>query len=369
MANENVAAGDMKIYPACEIRAVDMAEVLRVAIMFEGERRDGDNKIAVNGGVIQGCRLDIPNDMTNRIRMTPGRIIIFGRLAEFKAPEGSSYIYLQAPSVSSNNTTCYIVAVCNLADPENPFYVSIVTGVGTLNAAANHTSDSLFNVNNGLRYLRLGTVQVSTSGTFSNLVTNDASYTIKSNKSYVDSEIGKLSSSTTESITALQEWRSYFKLIADTLVPGSNTPFFKTYTSSADGLTLKANTVTTFKFRKEYDSITYLNAQTVPASLNAWINLKADGTVLSQQADQVPDIIPAPSSHNVPTAIRTKYRHLAICGVLIQNATNGSAGLSNLVLRGFYTDSSNHVCVDIKNTGSTAAKFKLSITSLYARDI
>ena len=362
-----IAKGKMKIYPACKMRAVDMAEMIKSVTMFEGVRRDGSREVPVNGGILQGCQMAIPQATPTMIRMSPGRILICGRLAEFTDEDDSGYIYLAPPSVNQT-TTCIIVAVCDLTSPDaengtGPFYIRIVTGTSTLDTAANLTTDEMFNANNGLRYLRLGTVKVSPNGMLSELTINHKSSDIKNNKLYVDGLVESLQNNSEYGNVILKDWSDYLRKAR------FRNTFVTQYAVSADGLTLASNTMKTFKFRKEYGSLVYINAQAIPYSDKAHVNIKADGTIISQKADTTPDEAILIDEHGVPQAIGTKYIHLGIVGVLIQAASSGSAAVEQLVIHSFYADSSNHVCVDIRNISSTPAKFKLTIRSIYVQDV
>lgn len=361
---DTIAYGEAKIYPACEMKAVDMAELVKAMVMFSGERRTGSSRIPVNGGVIQGCRLAVPSSGTSTLRVSPGRIIICGRLAEFKPAEGSNYIYLSAPSVATPSI-CIVVAVCDLSDQEHPFYITVVKNTDSLDAAASLTLDEDFNLDNGLRYLRLATVKVSTSGHFSELTYNHTSYDIASNKTYVDNSIAALKSDNECGNLLLLDWVNYLRKAR------FRAAFFKTYTAVADGLTLNGGTTKVFKLRKEYKAETTIATESggITNSRRAYIVLKPNGDIIGEGAGITTPVLTPITSNGVPSDIGSDYSHLSISGVSIENSTSGASGVANLVLKSFYTDENNHVCAEIKNLGSGTARFKLSISSLYARDV
>lgn len=365
--------GGMKIYPAKEMRAVDMAEALKALTLFEGVRRVESTYVPVNGGIIQGCQITAPQNTPTQLRMTAGRILICGRLAEFTPDD--NFFYFTGPSVAET-TTCTIVAVCDLSSPANPFYISIVTGSGlaSLDAAASRTTDELFNRNNGLRYLRLGTVKVAANGVLSELSLNPNSSPVKSNKAYLDSVKNTLNSSINTNDGYAREWISYFKKSRH------KSDFFTAYRAVGDGLTVAANSTTTFKFRAEYGSKVYVRqsgSDSIPQETWANVYIEPNGTIISQKPDTAIYPSPAVGPNGAPSEIiSNKWKFLGINEIHIENATTGGQYSGGCVIQSYYSAAvpaasggGSHVCVAIRNTGNAAAKIKLTIRSLYVADI
>lgn len=366
--------GAMKIYPAKEMRAVDMAEVIKALTLFEGVRRVESTDIPVNGGIIQGCQISAPALTPTQLRMTPGRILICGRLADFTPPSGN-YFYFTGPVVAET-TTCTIVAVCDLSSPANPFYISIVNGstLSSLDAAANRTSDEDFNRGNGLRYLRLGTVKVAANGVLSEFTRNANSYPVKSNKSYLDGVKNELSNSINANDSYSRDWIGYFK------DSRHHSDFFTAYRAIGDGLTVNANSTATFKFRAEYGSKVYIRgtgSDAIPQETWANVFIEPNGTIISQKPDTA--IYPSPSlgPNGAPTDIvHNKWKFLGINEIHIENATSGGQYAGGCYIQSYYSAAApasagggSYVCVAIRNTGNATAKIKLTIRSLYVADI
>ena len=129
----NVTA-DIRIFPNKEMFSVDMAEVLDAGIL--------------RSGVIQGCHISETNGVLN---IDSGRIVIGGRLGVVTGG------VIPLPSISVESS-CTVLAVCDLRNNQQPFYVAMVdsAGLDALNSA--RTTDGTFNVVNGLDYVVLGTV-------------------------------------------------------------------------------------------------------------------------------------------------------------------------------------------------------------------
>lgn len=371
MASSSVSC-EMKTYPAKEFRAVDMAELIRSLTLFEGERRDENTTVPVNGGIIEGCDIRISTNPANKIRIQRGRILIAGRLAEVKPSGNSDYLYLDPPNVSASNTTCVIAAVCDLSEPNAPFYITIADGVGTLNQKANRTTDANFNRGNGLRYLRLGTVKVNPNGTMSDLVKNDNSTEIKSNKKTLNAVRTEL----LNRIGINDDWNSYFQKSRH------KADFFTAYRVSADGLTLAKGAITTFKFRSEYGSKVYIRSSSgsgsnvIPGDPDAYVEINPAGTILSEKGDTRVYPAPAVDEHGVPASIienPNKWKFLGINEIHIENARTDGIGATNCMIQSYYTEAASgnggHICVAIRNTGNVAAKIKLTVRSMYVADI
>lgn len=131
----NVSA-DIRIFPNKEMFSVDMAEIIDAAIL--------------RPGVIQGCAITETNGVLN---ITSGRIVIGGRLGVVTGG------VIPIASVATEQT-CTVVAVCDLRNAQQPFYIAMVDSNGLDSLEAARLVDGTFNVANGLEYVVLGTVTV-----------------------------------------------------------------------------------------------------------------------------------------------------------------------------------------------------------------
>lgn len=158
----NVTA-DIRIFPNKEMFSVDMAEVLDAGIL--------------RSGVIQGCHISETNGVLN---IDSGRIVIGGRLGVVTGG------VIPLPSISVESS-CTVLAVCDLRNNQQPFYVAMVdsAGLDALNSA--RTTDGTFNVVNGLDYVVLGTVTANpATGLVSNWVASSASTAKKGSDIYAE---------------------------------------------------------------------------------------------------------------------------------------------------------------------------------------
>lgn len=360
--------GIAKIYPAKEMKAVDMAELMKAALMFNG--------------VLHGCKIEV---VSNRLRMSPGRIVIFGRLAEFAPSSGESYLYFDAPSVSAR-TKFVICAISDLNDSSNSFYISLL-GPSAYNSLVAEVSgdptDENYNTVGGKRFVRLGEVYYDTSGTPSSL-----------NVSATDFPSGQPRSNN----VVLQDYRAslndkdatYMAWIRYLNKARHHRGFFKTKTVNIDGVIIPANTSGLFAFRKEYnadvqvldESSGIIPLPVVPTTLfwkrsaykNNGIGQANEGKAWAEDsAGQQSQIVPSNTyDHGAPVNINEEDSYkiwFGIVGVQIDNATSGGAGSANCVLQGFYQYDTNHIAVKVRNTGSTAATVKIAVRSLYIQDI
>lgn len=162
---------DIRVYPAKEMKAVDMAEIV--------------DSVQLSNGILQGCAVEI---IQNAVHIADGRILIRGRLGVVTAGN------IENPTLE-NTATCYLAAVCDLAI-ENPFYISLLTGaeLDTLDQKKSQVAD--FNVGDGVDYVILGTVQINpTTGVVSNWTPQNASPV--SNKSIFEPVTNAVSSHST----------------------------------------------------------------------------------------------------------------------------------------------------------------------------
>lgn len=133
------ASIDIRIFENKEMKAVDMAELMDAAIF--------------RNGVIQGCKSSLNNGVFN---IEGGRIVVGGRLG---VVTGGT---VPNPTTLSKTDTCYPIAVCDLADVNNPFYFMIATKDDLTSLGLDHENRSQnFNAQNGRDALFFGTVDVN----------------------------------------------------------------------------------------------------------------------------------------------------------------------------------------------------------------
>lgn len=363
--------GTLSVYPGHEMKAIDMAEALRAVSTFSG--------------IVNGCRLRIQD---NQLQMDPGWVILGGRVGSFEAPEGSPYITIECPQ--PNVATPYkIVIVCDLrpSATERPFYIDLKTDYYiTHNLQNNTTSDDKFNATQKLKYLTIGSVDVSTAGVPSNLDTQTGhfpEYALVSDKTNLDA-------------AAALETRRH-KLIWDCWINYLNrakcrSAFFRTHTAVGDGLTIPANTTATFRFRQEYGSLVLImTGDTAPArpQHDPYIILKPDGSVPSipnaQGAGDAPSTVKQyyadpddPTKNtNIVQNFYTGQKNLGITGVTISNPSSGASQVDKCVIQSYGIEQANsggtmvdrYRMVKVRNTGTAAAKIKLSVTCTYVQNI
>lgn len=98
------ASIDIRIYPHKEMTSVDMAELL------EG--------ISFGNDVLYGCDVTVVNGIIN---ISSGRILVGGRLG---VVAGGT---VTPPTTFTVPTTCYLYAICDLSNTDNPFYFRFLT--------------------------------------------------------------------------------------------------------------------------------------------------------------------------------------------------------------------------------------------------
>lgn len=361
--------GIAKIYPAKELKAVDMAELMKAALMFNG--------------VLHGCKIEVAS---NRLRMSPGRIVIFGRLAEFAPDSGESYLFFDAPSVSAR-TKFMICAISDLNNSSNSFYISLL-GPSAYNSLVAEVSgdptDENYNTVGGKRFVRLGEVYYDSSGTPSSL--NVSATDFPSGKPRSNSKVLQDYRSTLNDKDATyMAWIRYLNKARH-----HQNGFFKTKTVNLDGVIIPANTSGLFVFRKDYNAdvqVVAENSGSIPSSMVPhtfiWKRNGYRGTGVGAANEnkpwaadgvgQTPSVTPSQTyEHDAPVDINIEDNYkvwYGVIGVQIDNATSGGAGSANCVLQGFYQYDVSHIAIKVRNTGSTAATVKIAARSLYIQNI
>lgn len=132
---------DIRIYPAAELSALDMAELMNAALL--------------NDGILQGCGLSVSS---NELHIASGRMVIKGRLAVVTAGT------IERPEDVLSRQTCHVCAICDL-NADTPFTIENLKQGDydeLVSRASGYTGDT-FNVNNGVALLELGTTVVDPS--------------------------------------------------------------------------------------------------------------------------------------------------------------------------------------------------------------
>lgn len=132
------ASIDIRIFENKEMKAVDMAELMDAAIF--------------RNGVIQGCGTSLINGV---FTIEGGRIVVGGRLG---VVTGGT---VPNPTTLTRTDTCYPIAVCDLADVNNPFYFMIATKDDITSLGLDYENrNPNFNAQNGRDALFFGTIEV-----------------------------------------------------------------------------------------------------------------------------------------------------------------------------------------------------------------
>ena len=358
--------GIAKIYPAKELKAVDMAELMKASLLFNG--------------VLHGCAISIDN---NRLRMTPGRIVIFGRLASFEGSLGENYLYFDAPSVSAR-TKFMICAICDLNNPSNSFYISLLGPSAYSNLVAEvdaGPTDEKYNIVGGKRFIRLGEVYYDGTGTPSSLNVSATDYPsgqVNSNQLVLKNHREAVN----EKDATYMAWIRYLNKARH------HRNFFKTNTVTIDGVLLPATTSGLFWFRKEIDAeISVVNDSSGSGTSSISIPVGTPHTILSRRyaykgpgtngiigdggaGESISPIMPQEYDHGAPVNIGESWVHFGIVGVQIDNANSGGSGATSCVLQGFYMyPDGDHIAVRVRNLSSSQALIMLKVRSLYIRDI
>lgn len=351
--------GVLRVWPEKEMRAVDFAELTKALSTFSG--------------IISGCELNIES---NALTMKPGKVLILGRLGTFEPDENDTKITITCPQPSAPSTY-YVVIVCDLSNDAQPFYVDLKTqsGIGALNTRVAQVTDAEFNIlQTGVRYLKIASVTVSTSGVPSNLdktTSNFPQYARVSNATYVDRLENKVDSRWTVS----SAWFQRLERVKH------RTAFFRRNDIVANGITIPANSVATFQFRKEYGSQVIIKPSSGDATLpehTPFIYINPDGSIVSGSGHQSAGDSPSTTKTyyegtSVLSSLYEEWQNYGVVGIRIENASGG-AQANNCCAQSYYMATSGssgteYVFVKVKNSASAQAKIKLTVTCLYIRNI
>lgn len=331
------------IFPAREMLALDMAELMNASI--------------IGSTILQGCGVTI-NTSTGVLSMEPGRIVIYGRLG---VVAGGTFD-IPSDALGTSAITRHLMAVCDLS-AEEPFYVKVLTTAeyNTVTTRADSYTDENYNVSSGIRYLDLGTATMA-SGRFTKWTPNTSNTKIKNLeavKKELNDRIDKVldSGNTSNSVATNKSWINYLKKRSHTVSK------FQSETKQVAGITVAAGGVTTVRFRKERGSKTYVlsggGGSAVIDNTIAELWIKPDGTIVDQHGASGSGYIEAKDKYGVPTTINnvdwTAFGILAV-GVSGTNA-------NNCVVNAFGI-SGNYAYVRLRNIGSAKATLTVAIRVL-----
>ena len=406
-----------RIFPTREMKAIDMAEVIRAAV--------------IEDGIIQGCRL---TNSGGKIWMDPGRVLIHGRLGLFEphpeyvdpqsgttvnagSEDTETSICIKSPPASeysgwSKDAERFICVVYDprRADTLDQMYIKMLakSTITTMQALemfdSEHTQnyDANFNARDYGAVIKIAKVMIShTDGSAYDLDVNTVTYSygLKSNKSLFTNEINNFKTRENNRFDLLKKRDSALATANGDSYPARHQlAFFRNSTVTLDGIVINATSSVTLTFRRELGSkvLLYDEDKTKPAAptgdnaKNGWIILKRTKagafTVDSESACVDPRIEPNDSAKETVQgqtfykALNAPMIHRGIVGIRISNASgDGGKGSANCVLQSYWSDiysNSNwatldwrgHIYVMIRNLGSSAAKIKLEVTSLYVRN-
>lgn len=386
-------SGSIHIYPAREMLALDMAEL--IAATYIGK-----------DGIIQGCAFSIVN---GKLHMTKGRMIIMGRLCVVES-DGD----FDLPDDISGKTDTqhrYVMAVCDLTASE-PFYVKIfsaseyyaVEEADAMNSADDYVN---FNANNGVHMFKLGTVDINPAtgavtawkpfaaasirnnkiqaGATNNSVTKlrtELTNTINTNVNTI-----KDSGNATVSLATLNSWVNYLKKRAfainkwhfdnrefDGVVIGGNkvvtVRFPSTWYFNRVMIPFASSNSTAAKEQKVHEATVYIDEahETAIKNKRLWSGIACynDGVVFVKQK-YTPSLSIPNDKYGVPTDINPNYYPVGPISIVINNASSGGANYGNCLIQTFGWDGDNFFYVRIRNVGSGQAKVNVIARIAYVQ--
>lgn len=324
--------GRIRIYPASELSAEDMAELMRVSIAFDG--------------CLRGCRLSITDGGV--LHITGGRIVIKGRLGNFNSGD------IDPPTISSGSATCYVCAVCDLSgQTSSPFYIGVFTASQYSALQTGDTvSDINFNHSTGYKFITLATVTVSMAGKFSNLVTNSDYYPYMTNKQYVDDAVSALSTTLSNADLIHDDWISYLrKRVFDDVR-------LATFNITRPGTTIAAGSTATISGNIAYGTV--------------YTQRDAGGNV-DVYTPTVPSFVQTYTARGVPSNVDTEHwTPKGIVAINVSNCefkVNGTAIGKNSTwcLIQKYAFGTGTWNVTLRNVGTQPAIVDVTVKVLYAR--
>ena len=374
---------DIRIYPAAELSALDMAELMNAALL--------------NDGVLQGCGLSVSS---NELHIASGRMVIKGRLAVVTAGT------IERPEDVLSRQTCHVCAICDL-NADTPFTIENLKqgNYDELVSRANGYTGDTFNVNNGVALLELGTTVVdpsvgvvsvaAASGLSGKNVAqvNALTETVAKNKTELNSTIAanvnaiKDSGNATVSLATLNSWVNYLKKRAfaigkwhfenrefDGVVIGGNkvvtVRFPSTWYFNRVMIPFASSNSTEAKEQKVHEATVYIEEAHQKAIINKrlWSGIACynDGVVIVKQK-YTPSLSIPNDKYGVPTGIDPNYYPVGPIAIVINNASSGGANYSNCLIQTFGWDGDNFFYVRIRNVGSSQAKVNVIARIAFAQ--
>lgn len=392
---------DIRIYPAAELSALDMAELMNAALL--------------NDGILQGCGLSVSS---NELHIASGRMVIKGRLAVVTAGA------IERPEDVLSRQTCHVCAICDL-NADTPFTIENLKQGDydeLVSRASGYTGDT-FNVNNGVAILELGTTVVdpsegvvsvaaasglsgknatkvnaltetitrnaSSATTQINGVKTELNNTINTKINTVNSTINtvKDSGNATVSLATLNSWVNYLKKRAFAI----NKWHFEN--RDFDGVVIGGNKIVTVRFPSTWyfnrvmidfassnstqaaataanDAMEYIiqAKQQAMANKRLWSGIACynDGVVIAKEK-YTPSLSIPNDKYGVPTDINPNYYPVGPIAIVINNASSGGANYGNCLIQTFGWDGDNFFYVRIRNVGSGQAKVNVIARIAYVQ--
>ena len=317
---------DIRIFPAKEMLAADMAYVVDAAML--------------GSSVVHGCGVTYPNGV---LTIADGRILIKGRLG---------YVAGGTIPLPADSGTYHLLAVCDLLAP-TPFSVGLYSDSEkyALDDRVDDIADDAFNASNGVRYLELGTAVVdAVQGIVTSYTAADAG-SVHDNKALLTALANRIDHSLGDHQSHLswldnRRW-SKSKIITKNVVY----PFVTVQPNSREGVTINLSYGTTYE-----------------ASMSGGVAAVVEHPNYELAPVGVPD------AYGRLLEADNRHRLIGVSGITFGSPTVGTAqAVSKCVLAGWNinttptTEGSVHNgYVYIYNTSSTVAQLSVTVRGLYA---
>lgn len=324
MAN---VSSDVRIFPAKEMMAADMAYVVDAAML--------------GSGVVHGCGVTYPDGV---LTIADGRILIKGRLG---------YVTGGTIPLPANSGTYHLLAVCDLLAP-TPFSVGLYSDSEKydLDDRVDDIADDAFNASGGVRYITLGTAVVDATLGKVTSYTADATYgSPRDNSTIYDAKMADLANTLGDHQSHLswldnRRW-SANKLVRDTIK----------YTSMPVPANSRARATVNIAYGSRYTA-------TASGGIVSVHNTPGTDTGLTPNT---------PDAYGRNTSVNQNHKVLAITGITFSNAAvGGGANASKCVLAGFNRTAAatspqvHNAYIDVYNLARSAAVIDIDVHVLYA---
>lgn len=318
---------DLRVFPAKEMMAVDMAYAL--------------DALALGNGIVHGCQVANTN---GALTITSGRIMIKGRLA-----------YIQGGNIPlpSDSGTYHLLAICNLQAPE-PFELRLCSDSekADLDALVANTIDTEFNNADGVRYIKLGTAVVDSAQGVVTSYTASTTYGVpRNNATIYEAKMTDLAHTLGDHQSHLswldrRRW-SKSKIVTRNVVY----PFVTVQPNSREGVTINLSYGTTYE-----------------ASISGGIATVVEHPNYEDQPIGVPD------AYGRVLDTDDRHRLIGVSGITFGSPTVGTAqAVSKCVLAGWSINTTpttegrvHNGYVYIYNTSNTVAQLSVTVRGLYA---